>query len=403
MKKKELQKSRVEKITALHTEIGGYLKTTLSKAIEIGGILIEIKTDVQHGGWLPWINENLPFSARLATDYIRFHENRDDLKTARLADLAAAREFLLPEKTPAPPVETDTEREKRIEKRRIAHEEEDNTVAKIEKEYRKTPDTKRRIDSETVTEHIARRETVKEENKKIAKARRDAIDEMRLVQLQKDNPDNKVSKKGIHYQCSLCKKHVTDPWSIKRLEGEPICHACKNIAELTKAYPGRTIKRVRMTHDGGSYWSLRVQFTCEQCGKDFFDRGDVWGNIKQFCSDYCGYVAGLKTSPQWERKEWNTVKEWEKTQKQERWYRTAFNAWQETDEEQIDLGDPNSDSKQAALFDALDVYFGGFEDVNRRLNALHNLIKKLKHIGSDYQVETVNEESDEILAIESKV
>jgi hypothetical protein len=90
----EIEKSRVEKIAELHREIDSYLKTTLNKAIEIGGLLTEQKTMLGHGQWLPWIKKNLPFSERLARDYMRFHDHRDELKTAKVADLTEARKLL---------------------------------------------------------------------------------------------------------------------------------------------------------------------------------------------------------------------------------------------------------------------------------------------------------------------
>ena len=78
----DLQTSRVDRITELHAEIGGYLKMTLTKAIEIGGLLAEQKAELAHGEWLPWVKENLSFSERVARDYMRFHDRRDELKTA---------------------------------------------------------------------------------------------------------------------------------------------------------------------------------------------------------------------------------------------------------------------------------------------------------------------------------
>ena len=90
----KIQKTRIDKITELHNEIGGYLKITLDKAIEIGGLLSGQKAELNHGEWLPWVNDNLPFSERLARDYMRFHERRDEFKSANLADLTAARKAL---------------------------------------------------------------------------------------------------------------------------------------------------------------------------------------------------------------------------------------------------------------------------------------------------------------------
>ena len=89
-----IQKTRIDRITDLHNEIGGYLKMTLDKAIEIGALLSEQKAEIKHGEWLPWVKEKLPFSERLTRDYMRFYERREELKTAKVADLTQARKFL---------------------------------------------------------------------------------------------------------------------------------------------------------------------------------------------------------------------------------------------------------------------------------------------------------------------
>ena len=96
--KNEIEKTRIDKILSLHEEIAGYLKLTLDRAIHIGGLLTEQKADLQHGQWLPWIRENMPFSKRLAQDYIRFYEHREELKSATLAGLTDARRYLTPPK-----------------------------------------------------------------------------------------------------------------------------------------------------------------------------------------------------------------------------------------------------------------------------------------------------------------
>jgi hypothetical protein len=92
----EIEKSRVAEIVKLHAEIGGYLRMTLDKAIRIGELLTEQKTGLKHGAWLPWIESNLPFSERTAQDYMRFYDRREELKSASVADLRAARKLLAP-------------------------------------------------------------------------------------------------------------------------------------------------------------------------------------------------------------------------------------------------------------------------------------------------------------------
>ncbi len=69
---------------------------TLDKAIRIGELLQEQKAGLKHGEWLPWVKENLPFSERLARDYMRFYNKREELKTAKIADLDDARKYITP-------------------------------------------------------------------------------------------------------------------------------------------------------------------------------------------------------------------------------------------------------------------------------------------------------------------
>jgi len=90
----KIEKSRIQEITQLHSEIGGYLKMTLDKAIRIGELLHGQKAECGHGNWLPWVKNNLSFSERVAQDYIRFYDRRKELKSARVADLSEARLLL---------------------------------------------------------------------------------------------------------------------------------------------------------------------------------------------------------------------------------------------------------------------------------------------------------------------
>ena len=97
----EIEKSRIDRIIGLHTEIDSYLKITLDRAIEIGGLLEDQKADLGHGQWLPWVKENLPFSERTARDYMSYYARRDELKSAKIADLPEARKYLSPPKVDA--------------------------------------------------------------------------------------------------------------------------------------------------------------------------------------------------------------------------------------------------------------------------------------------------------------
>ena len=125
----EIEKSRITEINTLHSEIGGHLKMTLDKAIRIGELLTEQKAGLQHGKWIPWIEENLPFSERSVRDYMRFYDRREELKTARIADLTEARELLI-EKIASSEEPAFLRELKRVEKLNV---ESDKKVEKLER------------------------------------------------------------------------------------------------------------------------------------------------------------------------------------------------------------------------------------------------------------------------------
>ena len=91
---RQLERTRISEITQLHGEIAGYIKVTLEKAIRIGELLAEQKAELGHGEWLPWVEENLPFTDRTARNYMRAYESRDRLKTEIVSDLTGAYRLL---------------------------------------------------------------------------------------------------------------------------------------------------------------------------------------------------------------------------------------------------------------------------------------------------------------------
>jgi len=91
---KTVEKKRIGEIVSLHSEIGGYLKITLDKAIRIGQLLSEQKASMKHGRWLSWGKDNLPFLERSGRNYLRMYDHREELKTANVADLTEARNLL---------------------------------------------------------------------------------------------------------------------------------------------------------------------------------------------------------------------------------------------------------------------------------------------------------------------
>ena len=90
----QLEKSRSQRIVALHNEITNHLKTSLRKAIKVGELLAEQKQSLDHGEFTPWIKDNLPFTDRTAQNYMRLYRERDRLKTETVSDLKSAYKLL---------------------------------------------------------------------------------------------------------------------------------------------------------------------------------------------------------------------------------------------------------------------------------------------------------------------
>lgn len=91
-------KSLVKKINNLHKGIFGAFKTSFEKAIEIGGLLIECKEKIPHGEWLHWMNVNLKFSQKTASNYMRIYKTRENPKLVSLTNLWKAEQSLIEHK-----------------------------------------------------------------------------------------------------------------------------------------------------------------------------------------------------------------------------------------------------------------------------------------------------------------
>jgi hypothetical protein len=70
-KKLTKQSSPVSEIARLHAEICKSAEDALAKAIRIGELLTEEKEHAGHGNWLVWLADNVPFTSRTATNYMR--------------------------------------------------------------------------------------------------------------------------------------------------------------------------------------------------------------------------------------------------------------------------------------------------------------------------------------------
>lgn len=84
----------VKKIIELHESIIGGMRNVLQNAMVLGEELSNIKEKLGHGNWLPWIEQNVPFSERSARNYISIFKNKELLNRQPIADLKSAMKFL---------------------------------------------------------------------------------------------------------------------------------------------------------------------------------------------------------------------------------------------------------------------------------------------------------------------
>jgi hypothetical protein len=94
----DIDKSRINEIAALHSEILGNLRQSLTKAIKIGELLSLQKDTLAHGEFTKWISQHLPFTDRTARNYMRLYRERDRLKTETISDLTEAYGILVEHK-----------------------------------------------------------------------------------------------------------------------------------------------------------------------------------------------------------------------------------------------------------------------------------------------------------------
>jgi DNA-directed RNA polymerase subunit F len=88
------QPTTAEEINRLHQDLQSLAMQSLDHAIRIGELLSNVKTQLPHGRWIPWLNSNVKFSERTARNYISVFEHRTALKSARVADLTEAYKLL---------------------------------------------------------------------------------------------------------------------------------------------------------------------------------------------------------------------------------------------------------------------------------------------------------------------
>jgi len=68
------------RIKAEHEACTAALRSGLKYAIAAGDLLIEAKSHLEHGAWLPWLKEYCAVSERTARLYMRLAANRDQIE-----------------------------------------------------------------------------------------------------------------------------------------------------------------------------------------------------------------------------------------------------------------------------------------------------------------------------------
>ena len=86
----DIDKTRVQEIVRLHSEVAIHVRQSLEKAIRIGQLLSEQKQTLKHGEFTQWLEANIPFTDRTARNYMWLYRERDRLKTEIVSDLKGA-------------------------------------------------------------------------------------------------------------------------------------------------------------------------------------------------------------------------------------------------------------------------------------------------------------------------
>jgi Protein of unknown function (DUF3102) len=66
-----------------HSAVAAAVEECLDHALAAGDLLIEAKTRVQRGDWLPWLRDNCEMSERSAQAYMRLAKNRSQVEQIR--------------------------------------------------------------------------------------------------------------------------------------------------------------------------------------------------------------------------------------------------------------------------------------------------------------------------------
>ncbi len=99
----KLVKDPAAEIIRLHLECLASATKSLDIAIKVGENLAKQKKDMDHGTFIPWIKETLPFSERTAQNYMKLFDNKKKLLEGNVENVTEAYMLIAPEKKKSVP------------------------------------------------------------------------------------------------------------------------------------------------------------------------------------------------------------------------------------------------------------------------------------------------------------
>jgi hypothetical protein len=79
-----------QRINVEHAACMAAAQDAISRAIEVGRLLVEAKGQVKHGEWTPWIEKHCPFGDREAQHYMKVYKGRHQIRNG-VSDLTSLR------------------------------------------------------------------------------------------------------------------------------------------------------------------------------------------------------------------------------------------------------------------------------------------------------------------------
>jgi hypothetical protein len=69
-----------EEIRKEYERAWGFRKSEVRSCMKVGALLLQAKEAVPHGAWEEWISNNFPFTTRTASNWMRMHQNKEEVE-----------------------------------------------------------------------------------------------------------------------------------------------------------------------------------------------------------------------------------------------------------------------------------------------------------------------------------